>query len=118
MNFDVWVYYDYKLVVFDVVFELYVCLCVGYDMVIVEGVGSLVEINLCDGDIVNMGFVEWVDCLVVFVVDIDCGGVFVYLVGMFVCLLDSECVCVCGFVINCFCGDFKLFELGFDWLCV
>lgn len=56
----------------------------------VEGVGSLVEINLWDWDIVNMGFVEVVDCLVILVVDIDCGGVFVYLVGMLELLSESE----------------------------
>lgn len=54
------------------------------DLVIVEGVGSLVEINLCVGDIVNMGFVEVVDLLVILCVDIDWGGVIVFVVGIYV----------------------------------
>lgn len=48
-----------------------------YDLVIVEGVGSLVEVNLCSGDIVNMGFVEVVGVFVILIGDIDCGGVIV-----------------------------------------
>lgn len=56
----------------------------------IEGVGSFVEINLCENDIVNMGFVEKVDVLVIIVVDIDCGGVFVYLYGILVLFFEFE----------------------------
>lgn len=43
----------------------------------VEGVGSFVEVNFCVGDIVNMGFVKVLNMFVIFVGDIDCGGVIV-----------------------------------------
>lgn len=83
-------YYDYKKVVMDVVFILQQCLSECFELLVVEGVGSFVEINLCENDIVNMGYVEVVDCLVIIIVDIDKGGVFVYLIGILVLLFDLE----------------------------
>lgn len=108
ISMDVVVYYDYKCVVMEVVLVFYGWFVVVYWVVMVEGVGLLVEINLCVNDIVNMGFVEVVDCLVILVVDIDCGGVFVYLVGILELFFDLEWEWVKGFVINCFCGDIVL----------
>lgn len=69
------------------VFDVFV---VCYDVVVVEGVGSLVEINLCVGDYVNMGFVCYVGLLIIVVGDIDCGGVFVVFLGIVVLLVVED----------------------------
>lgn len=92
--------------------ESFYCLVVVYDLVIVEGVGSLVEINLCVCDIVNMGFVCVVDVFVCMIGDIDKGGVIVSLVGIKVVLCEDDVVMIKGFLINKFCGDLVLFDEG------
>jgi len=40
-----------------VVWDVFDDFCVCVDLVVVEGVGSFVEVNLCLGDFVNMGLV-------------------------------------------------------------
>lgn len=60
ISMDVVSYYQYKLCLCEQIFVVYQSLVGEYEVLVLEGVGSLVEINLCDCDIVNMGMVEMV----------------------------------------------------------
>ena len=115
-DMDAAVYHDYKIHAMTAVLESYRRLQNQYDVIVVEGAGSPAEINLRDRDIANMGFAEAVDCPVIIIADIDCGGVFAHLVGTLDLLSPSEQNRVIGFVINRFRGDMSLLQSGLDWL--
>lgn len=82
------------------------------DLVLVEGAGSPAEVNLRQGDIANMGFAEAADLPVVLIGDIDRGGVIASLLGTVELLEPSERRRLCGFIVNKFRGDVRLFDEG------
>jgi len=82
------------------------------DLVLVEGAGSVAEINLREYDIANMGFAQAIDVPVVLVGDIDRGGVIASLVGTYHILPPDDRQMIAGFLINKFRGDPSLFEPG------
>ncbi len=84
----------------------------AYELIIVEGAGSPAEINLRAGDIANMGFARRVGLPVCLVGDIDKGGVIASLAGTQAVLDKEDAALVCGFLINKFRGDPKLFDDG------
>jgi len=82
------------------------------DLILVEGAGSVAEINLREHDIANMGFAQAVDAPVVLIGDIDRGGVIASLVGTYHILPENDRRLIAGFLINKFRGDISLFETG------
>ena len=86
-----------------------------HDVVVIEGAGSPAEINLNDGELVNMAIARMANAPVILVGDIDRGGVFAHLVGTLELLEPDERARVRGVVINKFRGDATLLRPGLDW---
>lgn len=94
------------------IMESYRDLACRFDIVVIEGAGSPVEINLKADDIVNMGMAARVGAPVLLVGDIDRGGVFAQLVGTLTLLEPDERARVKATVVNRFRGDASLLEPG------
>ncbi|HKE75822.1 MAG TPA: cobyric acid synthase [Acidimicrobiales bacterium] len=76
-----------------------------FDVVVCEGAGSPAEINLLDGDLVNLPLARDAGLPAVVVGDIDRGGVFASLYGTVALLPDDLRATVRGFVVNRLRGD-------------
>ncbi len=87
-----------------------------FDVVICEGAGSPAEINLRDGDFVNMGLARRAGLPAIVVGDIDRGGVFAALFGTVALLDPADQALISGFVINKFRGDLGLLRPGLDMI--
>ena len=87
-----------------------------YNPVVMEGAGSLAEINLRETDLVNMPMAIHAGADVILVGDIDRGGVFASVYGSLMLLTPEEKKHVKGILINKFRGDIRLFEPGIKML--
>src|SRR4051794_36231713 len=87
-----------------------------YDAVICEGAGSPAEINLRDGDFVNMGLARHAGLPAIVVGDVDRGGVFAALFGTVALLDPADQALISGFLINKFRGDLGLLRPGLDMI--
>lgn len=87
-----------------------------FNPIVMEGAGSISEINLRELDLVNMPMAAHARAAVVLVADIDRGGVFASVYGTMMLLTESERNLVKGILINKFRGDIKLFESGVKML--
>ncbi len=94
------------------VLESYDRLAANYEAIVLEGAGSPAEINLRDGDIVNMAMAHAADARCMLVGDIDRGGVFAAIYGTLALLDERDRARIAGFTINKFRGDRSLLEPG------
>lgn len=83
-----------------------------YNPMVIEGAGSISEINLRDKDITNMRVALEVDAAVILIADIDRGGIFASVYGTLELLPPDERALVKGILINKFRGDIDLFAKG------
>ena len=83
-----------------------------YNPVVMEGAGSVSEINLRDSDLVNMPMARHADADVILVADIDRGGVFASCYGSVMLQTHEDRKRIKGIIINKFRGDIRLFEEG------
>jgi len=83
-----------------------------YNPIVMEGAGSISEVNLWDKDITNMRVALGTQSPVILVADIDRGGVFGSVYGTIQLLPDAERKLIKGILINKFRGDISLFADG------
>lgn len=87
-----------------------------YNPVVMEGAGSISEINLRDSDLVNLPMAMHAGADVILVADIDRGGVFASVYGSIMLQREEERKYIKGILINKFRGDIRLFEPGVKML--
>lgn len=83
-----------------------------YNPVVLEGAGSISELNLRERDITNMRMAREIGAATYLVADIDRGGVFASVYGSVMLLPEEERKLIKGIIVNKFRGDVSLFEEG------
>ncbi len=87
-------------------------LAARYNPIVMEGAGSIAEINLKDRDLVNMSMARHAKADVILVGDIDRGGVFASVYGSIMLQTPEDRKLIKGIIINKFRGDMRLFDEG------
>jgi len=88
----------------------------GRELVLIEGMGSPVEMNLKEKDVSNMWLAKATRAPVVLVGDIEKGGVFAGIYGTYLLMDEEERDLLKGFVINRFRGDASILREGIEEL--
>ena len=96
----------------EAVYAAYDRLAARHNPIVMEGAGSLAEINLRDSDLVNVPMAMHAGADIILVGDIDRGGVFASVYGSVMLLRPEERKYLKGILINKFRGDLRLFEEG------
>ena len=115
-NMSVLEYDAYKPTAYEKVRESFGRLRQAYEFIVIEGAGSISEINLKKSDIANMKIAAMARCPVILVADIDRGGVFAQIVGTIELLEPSERTYIKGIIINKFRGDRAILKPGIDFI--
>ena len=87
-------------------------LAARYNPIVMEGAGSISEINLRHTDLVNLPMARHAGADVILVGDIDRGGVFASVYGSIMLQTPEDRKLIKGVIINKFRGDMRLFEEG------
>jgi adenosylcobyric acid synthase len=109
-------YYGHAETLQDHVLNAYRDLAARFDAVVIEGAGSVSELNLRRYDLVNLGLVTRIHAPWLLVADIERGGVFASVIGTVGLLTVDERSLFRGFAINKFRGDVSLFDAGVELL--
>ena len=101
----------------DIDFRKEVCaafdrLAARYHPIVMEGAGSIAEVNLRSRDLVNMSMARHAKADVILVGDIDRGGVFASVYGSIALQTPEDRQLIKGVIINKFRGDMRLFDEG------
>jgi adenosylcobyric acid synthase len=83
-----------------------------YNPIVMEGAGSVSELNLRDVDLVNLPMARYADAPVILVADIDRGGVFANVYGSVALQTEEDRRLIKSILINKFRGDISLFAGG------
>ncbi|MDF7815806.1 cobyric acid synthase [Hymenobacter sp. YC55] len=87
-------------------------LAARFSPVVLEGAGSISELNLKRRDITNLRMARHAGAATYLIADIDRGGVFGSVYGTLALLEPEEKACIKGILINKFRGDARLFADG------
>ncbi|MDR1098222.1 MAG: cobyric acid synthase [Tannerella sp.] len=87
-------------------------LAARYNPIVMEGAGSISELNLQKVDLVNLPMARYADASVILVADIDRGGVFASVYGSVMLQTEEDRRRIKGILINKFRGDIRLFTGG------
>src|SRR4051812_44432398 len=105
-------YYAHAETLRTKVLDAYKELSIRFEAIVIEGAGSVTELNLRDHDLVNLGLVTRIRAPWLLVADIERGGVFGSVFGTTHLLSSEERSLFKGFAINKFRGDVSLFDDG------
>jgi len=83
-----------------------------YECIVAEGAGSPVELNLMDKDLSNIFIANTFNTKIILVADIERGGVFASIYGVYNLLPPKLQQNVIGVIVNKFRGDISLFDEG------
>ena len=109
-------YYEHFDYLLQCVLDSFERLSSAYDFIVIEGAGSVAEMNLKQRDLVNFGLARRTGSPALLVSDIDRGGVFASLIGTMGLLQEEEAALVRSFAVNRFRGDPSLFSDGVEFL--
>lgn len=85
-----------------------------YEICVLEGAGSPVEINIKENDIVNTSMGKIANAPFILVADIDRGGVFASIIGTYTLFNEEEKRNLKGIIINKFRGKKDILQKGID----
>lgn len=97
---------------FRSVTDAYDRLAARYAPIVMEGAGSISELNLKKRDITNLRMAMHAGAATYLIGDIDRGGIFASVYGTIALLTPEEKQCIKGIIINKFRGDARLFDDG------
>lgn len=103
---------DNKMALFEEAKAAFYRLENEYNPIVLEGAGSISELNLKKRDITNMRMAIETNSATFLIADIDRGGVFASVFGSIELLDEKERKQIKGILINKFRGDIRLFEDG------
>jgi len=109
---DVWSYYRDIKNLKPSVKKAFMELQEEFDVIVAEGAGSPVELNLMDKDLSNLYIATEFNTKIVLVADIERGGVFASIYGVYNLLPQKLRKNVIGVIVNKFRGDLTLFDKG------
>jgi adenosylcobyric acid synthase len=105
-------YYEHRDLLWRMALEAYTRLAKRFDYVVIEGAGSVAELNLKARDIVNLRFARAVGARGMLVGDIDRGGIFASIIGTYSLVDEEERSVLASFAVNRFRGNRSLFDDG------
>ena len=109
---DVWAYYRNMDKLQPIVKDAFTQLQKKFTCIVAEGAGSPVELNLMNKDLSNLFVATTFQTKIILVADIQRGGVFASIYGVYNLLPKELKKNVIGVIVNKFQGDMRLFDEG------